>query len=1017
MAAENPVQKVTPADVIVVFDVSGSMGNNMNGQTRLARAKTAVNTMADTLLSNNNEVRMALISFSTDATVVQDFTSNYTTFSGKVNNLSAGGGTNWEKALYLANTMAVRSNAATFVVFVTDGDPTFRMSRGDVTNNNLDVYSGDTYQYYRLNAVYGEGNDDSEGRNFDFAVTQVSEIKNANKSFYAIGVSNDVTKVQTLTTQGGVAADHAFIASDSTAMTAAFKSITEAIKSALGFGDVEINDGITELTNSEMKVMETVDPNSFKYYRWGGEGNKYGADEAHKTEWTTREADGCAAASYNEETGAVQWNMGAGFQLENGVHYVVEFRVWASQEAYDLVADLNNGVRTYESLTAEEKAQVVELTAPSGNTPGTYALKTNTNEVSATYKKTTKTGETVTISDDQPITATYHEGTIQNIALESMKLTIKKEFEDDLTAGEDRETEVVLQLLRRAAHQTPEAGFEPYAVPQGGTTSANIVLNDENNWTFEIYVAPGVMANGEVLEHGYDFSIQEPGIDYHYSLIEEIINPMVVDGVDTFLGDGWLIDDQTLVAEYKDNSLTAVNRVKSGIDITKVLLDPYGQEITPEVEFTIKGQLLDADGNPFTWQEGDDVNHSGAYHKYDKDGNRIVYKGHFADTSNIEFTLKPGERIRFINVPEGCTFEFYEVLPSGSDEQWYEWVSTTAVTQHRVSAGGEFTTEGDVQPVVEDGKAIVSRDLTLDPPLTGVVGNKQYSVTFTNKTAKGEWFYVYHSSDNTVEQIFVTDDRVTVNTDSTGAVTSYTFNIVNETKSGFLYGGYYKAYSGASENDEALAAETYTKDGNGRYWFTDSAGTAYTAATANVWIRAQAYTGTVEETGGGIGTAMTVVGGEIYYLKEVPNGYIRPYIHYTYDERAEGNPITHLYVITAADDKNYAKVGYVLSTGTELTNAANVSLAITIKKYDGTIDALLTASGVYKEKKYQDGKVTLPRGYLYWSDVTSTIGIGNDFTYRPTWETLDGVKVGGFTVRSVTGSAFETTIAVEDVAP
>ena len=253
-AAEKPVQKSTPADVIVVFDVSGSMSDNMSGQTRLARAKTAVNTMANTLLNGDNkDVRMALISFSTTTATVQGFTNNYSTYSSKVNGLSADGGTNWEKALYEANHLQVRDNAATFVVFVTDGDPTFRMSRGDVSDADLDLYSDSTYQYYRNNSVFGEGNDDSEGRNFSFAVEQVKAIKAANKNFYAIGISNDVTKVQNLTTQGGVAANHAFIASDSTAMNNAFKSITESIQSILGFGGVEMTDGITALTNSEMK--------------------------------------------------------------------------------------------------------------------------------------------------------------------------------------------------------------------------------------------------------------------------------------------------------------------------------------------------------------------------------------------------------------------------------------------------------------------------------------------------------------------------------------------------------------------------------------------------------------------------------------------------------------------------------------------------------------------------------------------------------------------------------------------
>ena len=72
--------------------------------------------------------------------------------------------------------------------------------------------------------------------------------------------------------------------------------------------------------------------------------------------------------------------MGEGFQLESGVHYVVTFKVWPSQDAYDLVANLNNGVKVYEagkpnSITPEEREQVVEMKAPTATEPGSSENK------------------------------------------------------------------------------------------------------------------------------------------------------------------------------------------------------------------------------------------------------------------------------------------------------------------------------------------------------------------------------------------------------------------------------------------------------------------------------------------------------------------------------------------------------------------------------------------------------------------------------------------------------------------
>lgn len=584
----------------------------------------------------------------------------------------------------------------------------------------------------------------------------------------------------------------------------------------------------------------------------------------------------------------------------------------------------------------------------------------------------------MTVSDTVDATATYHAGTIDNLSLTSMKLTIKKEFEDDLTAAEDRKPEVTLVMKRRSGHQATasDEAFVDYLVPQNGTTSANIVLNEGNNWKYELYVAPGLEVDGEVLESGYDFTITEPDIDYHYGLVEEVINPMVVDGKDKYYGDGELLDGTT-VAEYTDQSLTAVNRVKSGIDVKKVLVDEQGNEIQPDVEFTIKGKLLDADGNPYTWSDGEDVDKSGAYHKYDKNGTRIIYKGHFASTDDIEFTLKPGEMVRFINVPEGSTFEFTEEdadMPAG-----YKWKQSEGVAQHRTEPNGPFTQEGDVQPVVDGHKVSLA---------TGVVGNKQYAVTFTNTSLNGEWFYVYHSSDNTIEKIFAGDERVTKGEYNAETKTyEYTFKIVDEVKAGegsvpaYLYGGYYSAYGGQKKSDDEIRALTY----DSRNWANDTGATPYTGSKATAWKKAKAYT--VK------GTEMHPVANGVYYLKEVPNGYLRPYIQIVYD-MYDNNKVKKLYSITALDDANYKQAGFY--NGSSDASSTQLSATVKITNSDKTTQTL-TAKGVFNGKSYPDGTVSVPRGYLTSIDTA----FASEFAMQPYFKTLDGVKVYGVTNRTV----------------
>jgi LPXTG-motif cell wall-anchored protein len=189
---------------------------------------------------------------------------------------------------------------------------------------------------------------------------------------------------------------------------------------------------------------------------------------------------------------------------------------------------------------------------------------------------------------------------------------------------------------------------------------------------------------------------------------------MVIDGEGTYVGD-----------TNHDKSLTAINRVKSGINVWKHVYAQDGTtEIYPNTEFTITGHLLDKNGNPFTWSEGDDVNKTGAYHIYGRDGKARVEKAHFDSTGAIELKLKAGEYARFINVPQGCTFSFTENLSSTDND--YALMSLQATMQKR-DASGAYVTEDN--PLLKTNKE--KKTATLES--SGIVGDKQYSVVFNNK--------------------------------------------------------------------------------------------------------------------------------------------------------------------------------------------------------------------------------------------------------------------------------------------
>lgn len=216
------------------------------------------------------------------------------------------------------------------------------------------------------------------------------------------------------------------------------------------------------------------------------------------------------------------------------------------------------------------------------------------------------------------------------------------------------------------------------------------------------------------------------------------------------------------------------------------------------------------------------------------------------------------------------------------------------------------------------------------------------------------YFYVYHSSDQSVETIDVPE--------------SGTYDLTKLVKSGYLYGGYYRDYKDAGSYNGGPDA---TYDGVNYAGGTDS------------WNASDAYT--VK------GTAMTPVGGRTYYLKEVPDTYLRPATYVVYDT-IDNNQIVQLYMLTAMDDENYRSVGFN-ATGTKNIDPANET-GIAAKLYDQMI---VDKEGY--DTPYQTltpNEVFGVSGYLAASENKDNyIAANGIYTQVPYYVTLDGVTVTG----------------------
>ena len=607
---------------------------NQVAQDRLDVAKRALNSLAEKLLANNtasspNAIEMAFIDFSTHVNSTNGKTNDLDTFKSWVAQTDSDGGTNWEDALTTANNFSFNDNDKTYVIFISDGNPTFRVSQNGYNDWN---------RWYQ---AYGTGNSDPNSRNFNAAKAVADAIvANPNKELFSVGVFGDATNMQNL---GGTYKD----ATDQAALNAAFDDIVSKITNSLTLEDVTFTDGVTDMTSV---AAVDGDVSSFKYFI------KEKNDTAER-EWTD-------APHARYEDGHVIWEVG---DLADGTEARVEFVVWPKQEAYDLVAALNNGEVTYDETTMGESIV--------NNGDGTYSLKTNKKDPKLSYtvvtKKTNAAGEV--ISEDR----TPGETILTNpdpVGLTDYSFVISKQWEDILDTSQIEDIDSVELTLHR----------------DDEVMENSIVLDKEHDWKLakEIHIAPGVMINknsetaavinrsGEyndkivgdyiILEDGHDYWLEEKDIDYHFELTKFKYHPMLVDGVlknVIFAEDGSIESIEDLDNE---KGIYAENTVKGGINIEKKL-NGVADEKNVDQKFEIKVELRDKNGDDLPMQSNGNNEFTYDYrvfynNKISREENNCAEgatcrsEHKYGDSSSFTEEIRPGDVIRIVNVTGGTLF-------------------------------------------------------------------------------------------------------------------------------------------------------------------------------------------------------------------------------------------------------------------------------------------------------------------------------------------------------------------------
>ena len=682
--------------------------------TRLEAAKQAVNSLAQTLLENNttenkDAIDITLIDFATKVKSTDKYTT-YNDFEGKVDSITANGGTNWEAALKAANEYDFEDSDPVYVIFVSDGNPTFRTSGNGYNDWN--------YQYQ----VYGNGTSDPDDRNLKAAQEEAKSIVGSNKHLYMVGAFGDATNMRNLNSQGTY-----YNATDQAALNKAFSDIIKDIKKDLKYISVSITDGITGLTSTR-----TITGSAAKFkYDVSGTGLSKEECEA--------ELEKIGETAYYDATlKSVVWNLGDDYKLIPGATYSVSFKVWPKQEAYDVIADLNNGITTWEDVEKDYPNQFKR----EGEDPNyTYSLLTNTN-ASVSYKAIETTNGTEGTSSAEKT------GSIQekpSMPLVSTKMTIQKIWQDSSDSDpKNRPESIVLNVIKDGKTEPSYKTIELKG------------SNDSDIWTKTIYIAPGLKVNGTILEDGHDYTLTESTANAErYEFETETVHPMLVDSNVNI----------TYGGTTEDSIITATNKRRGDIEIRKSVVDLSGADISKDsivkdIPFTFTLKTLSLQNKP--------INVSAQLYdiSYDATGAEV-------ETPNgKQFTVEPGstfdittsQKVKLLNVPIGTTYKIVESEKSGY-----------ALDTEKTTSG---TTVADTNYVAQFTNKMTSMDVTFlkasktDPSqhLYGVKlqitrtvnGTEQQPVVITDKTDINGYFIITKPMKEKGMTLPLTDGEYTV---------------------------------------------------------------------------------------------------------------------------------------------------------------------------------------------------------------------------------------------------------------
>lgn len=249
-STSSTVTTATPADIVLVMDKSGSMKGELDNN-----AKEAANALAKKLLTDKNstlpseqQVQMAVVTFSTNAFLKQTFTTD----ASKINNAVEGdpdGGTNWEAALKQANDLQGRSSVKKHIIFLSDGNPTYRISNYPIgCGGSWNPCNPDDSWYTTPEGVHGagtEGSDERYGYNYAAALAEANK-RDGDAALYVVKTSKDANKMADLAAEANAVNGKEFDGTNAANLTNAFDQIYSSITSSAKIKVFSITDTLSQ---------------------------------------------------------------------------------------------------------------------------------------------------------------------------------------------------------------------------------------------------------------------------------------------------------------------------------------------------------------------------------------------------------------------------------------------------------------------------------------------------------------------------------------------------------------------------------------------------------------------------------------------------------------------------------------------------------------------------------------------------------------------------------------------------